>query len=161
MGEKKLTIAIMDAPYEKASTTTALRIISAALKKGVHVNVFAYEGAVNLAMRDQPPIEESRSRSVGSDSWQCSELRGKAGMSDRHNRQRLHQAPCQPQRRYRQTEGEGRGRLCCPGRSRRTRHLRQSMHYRSQNHPPHRRGGGFRPARPNLALVNNRRKSHA
>ena len=55
MGEKKLTIAIMDAPYEKASTTTALRIVSAALKKGVHVNVFAYEGAVSLTMKDQAP----------------------------------------------------------------------------------------------------------
>src|SRR5207248_555427 len=55
MAEKKLTIALMDAPYEKASTTTALRIVSAALQKGIHVNVFAYEGAVNLAMKDQAP----------------------------------------------------------------------------------------------------------
>jgi len=55
MANKKLTLAIMDAPYEKASTTTALRIISAALKKGIDVNVFAYEGAVNLAMKDQAP----------------------------------------------------------------------------------------------------------
>ena len=55
MAEKKLTLALMDAPYEKASTTTALRIVSAALKKGIHVNVFAYEGAVNLAMKDQAP----------------------------------------------------------------------------------------------------------
>ena len=55
MADKKLTIAIMDAPYEKASTTTAFRIVSAALKKGIHVNVFAYEGAVNLAMKDQAP----------------------------------------------------------------------------------------------------------
>jgi len=55
MANKKLTIAIMDAPYEKASTTTALRIVSAALKKGIDVNVFAYEGAVNLAMTDQAP----------------------------------------------------------------------------------------------------------
>ena len=48
MGDKKLTIGLMDAPYEKASTTTAFRIVSAALKKGIHVNVFAYEGAVYL-----------------------------------------------------------------------------------------------------------------
>ena len=53
--EKRLTIALMDAPYEKATTTTAMRIVSAALKKGIHVNVFAYEGAVNLAMKDQSP----------------------------------------------------------------------------------------------------------
>jgi len=45
MADKTLTITLMDAPYEKASTTTALRIVSAALKKGIHVNVFAYEGA--------------------------------------------------------------------------------------------------------------------
>ena len=55
MADKTLTIALMDAPYEKASTTTALRIVSAALKKGIHVNVFAYEGAVSLAMKDQAP----------------------------------------------------------------------------------------------------------
>jgi len=53
--EKRLTIALMDAPYEKATTTTAMRIVSAALKKGIHVNVFAYEGAVTLAMKDQVP----------------------------------------------------------------------------------------------------------
>jgi tRNA 2-thiouridine synthesizing protein D len=55
MSEKKLTIAIMDPPYESANTTTAFRIISSALKKGIHVNVFAYEGAVNLSMKDQAP----------------------------------------------------------------------------------------------------------
>ena len=55
MAEKKLTIALMDGPYEKAATTTALRMVSAALQKGIHVNVFAYEGAVNLAMKDQAP----------------------------------------------------------------------------------------------------------
>jgi tRNA 2-thiouridine synthesizing protein D len=45
----------MDAPYESANSTTAFRIIAAALKKGVHVNVFAYEGAVSLAVKDQAP----------------------------------------------------------------------------------------------------------
>jgi tRNA 2-thiouridine synthesizing protein D len=53
--EKTLTIAIMDAPYESANSTTALRIIHAALEKGVHTNVFAYEGAVNLTMKAQAP----------------------------------------------------------------------------------------------------------
>lgn len=52
---KTLTIAIMDAPYESASSTTALRIINTALEKGHNVNVFAYEGAVNLTMRAQQP----------------------------------------------------------------------------------------------------------
>ena len=48
-----LTIALMDAPYESETTTTALRIIDAAVRKGHKVNVFAYEGAVNLTMADQ------------------------------------------------------------------------------------------------------------
>lgn len=52
---KTLTIAIMDAPYESANSTTALRIIHAALKEGHNVNVFAYEGAVNLTMKAQQP----------------------------------------------------------------------------------------------------------
>jgi tRNA 2-thiouridine synthesizing protein D len=43
----------MDAPYESETTTTALRIIDAAVRKGHKVNVFAYEGAVNLTMADQ------------------------------------------------------------------------------------------------------------
>ena len=32
MSEKKLTLALMDPPYESANSTTALRIISAALQ---------------------------------------------------------------------------------------------------------------------------------
>lgn len=52
---KTLTVAIMDPPYESANSTTALRIIQAALLKGHNVNVFAYEGAVNLAMKGQQP----------------------------------------------------------------------------------------------------------
>ena len=54
-GEKTITIALMDPPYESATTTTALRIMDAALRKGINVNVFAYEGAVNLTMRGQAP----------------------------------------------------------------------------------------------------------
>ena len=38
---KTLTIAIMDAPYESADSTTALRIINSALEKRHNVNVFA------------------------------------------------------------------------------------------------------------------------
>ena len=52
---KKLTLALMDPPYESANSTTALRIISAALQRGIHVNVFAYEGAVCLPLKDQAP----------------------------------------------------------------------------------------------------------
>ena len=55
MTEKKLTLALMDPPYESANSTTALRIISAALQKGIHINVFAYEGAVCLPLKDQAP----------------------------------------------------------------------------------------------------------
>lgn len=50
-----LTVALMDPPYETQTTTTAFRIIDAALRKGHSVNVFAYEGAVNITMADQAP----------------------------------------------------------------------------------------------------------
>ena len=50
-----LTLALMDAPYEAAASTTALRIIASALRKGINVNVFAYEGAVSLTMKEQAP----------------------------------------------------------------------------------------------------------
>jgi tRNA 2-thiouridine synthesizing protein D len=52
---KTLTLAIMDAPYESARSTTALRIVDAALRRGHAVNVFAYEGAVSLTMKAQQP----------------------------------------------------------------------------------------------------------
>ena len=55
MKERTLTLALMDPPYESANSTTALRIISAALEQGINVNVFAYEGAVCLALKDQAP----------------------------------------------------------------------------------------------------------
>lgn len=55
MTEKKLTLALMNPPYESANSTTAFRIISAALRNGIHVNVFAYEGAVCLASKEQAP----------------------------------------------------------------------------------------------------------
>jgi tRNA 2-thiouridine synthesizing protein D len=55
MQERRITLALMDPPYESANSTTAFRIISAALKNGIHVNVFAYEGAVCLPLKDQAP----------------------------------------------------------------------------------------------------------
>ena len=55
MAERSLTVAIMDAPYEAAASTTAFRIIAAALEKGIDVNVFAYEGAVSLSVKEQAP----------------------------------------------------------------------------------------------------------
>ena len=53
MAGKTLTTAIMDAPYESLNSATALRMINAALQMGHNVNVFAYEGAVNLTKRAQ------------------------------------------------------------------------------------------------------------
>ena len=55
MSATSLTVALMDAPYEAAASTTAFRIIASALGRGINVNVFAYEGAVSLTMKDQAP----------------------------------------------------------------------------------------------------------
>ena len=52
---KTLTFVLNDPPYENARTTTALRLVGAALRKGYDVNVFAYEGAVSLAFAKQAP----------------------------------------------------------------------------------------------------------
>src|SRR5689334_24579870 len=43
---KTLAFVLMEAPHDSANTTTALRIIDAALRKGHNVHVMAYEGAV-------------------------------------------------------------------------------------------------------------------
>ena len=48
MSKPTLTFALMDAPFESARTTTAMRLIDAAIRHGCDVNVFAYEGAVLL-----------------------------------------------------------------------------------------------------------------
>lgn len=55
MSKQTLTVAVMDAPYEAAASTTAFRLVAAALARGVDVNVFAYEGAVSLTVKDQAP----------------------------------------------------------------------------------------------------------
>ncbi len=56
MAEKKtLTFALMDPPYENARTTTALRLVNLAVRRGFNVNVFAYEGAVNVPFAKQAP----------------------------------------------------------------------------------------------------------
>jgi tRNA 2-thiouridine synthesizing protein D len=51
--KKTLTFAIMDAPFEDARSTTALRLIAIAAKRGYDINVFAYEGAVSLPFAQQ------------------------------------------------------------------------------------------------------------
>ena len=54
MADKKtLTFALMDAPYENARTTTALRLIDIAARRGYDINVFAYEGAVYVPFAKQ------------------------------------------------------------------------------------------------------------
>jgi len=50
---KTLTFALMDPPFENARSTTALRLIDLAVKRGYNVNVFAYEGAVYLPFAKQ------------------------------------------------------------------------------------------------------------
>ena len=52
-GKKTLTFVLMDAPYEQARSTTALRLIGIAARRGYDVNVFAYEGAVSLPSKKQ------------------------------------------------------------------------------------------------------------
>ncbi|MDD9939688.1 MAG: DsrE family protein [Myxococcales bacterium] len=51
--KKTLTFAIMDAPFESARSTTAFRLMDAALRRGHDVRVFAYEGAVALTFDKQ------------------------------------------------------------------------------------------------------------
>ena len=53
--QKTLTFVLMDPPYENARSTTALRLVDAALRKGHHVKVFCYEGAVALSFAKQAP----------------------------------------------------------------------------------------------------------
>jgi tRNA 2-thiouridine synthesizing protein D len=49
----KITLGIMDPPYESANTTTAFRLIDCALRKGHEVFVFCYEGATALGYAGQ------------------------------------------------------------------------------------------------------------
>jgi sulfur relay (sulfurtransferase) complex TusBCD TusD component (DsrE family) len=56
MSDKKtMTFVLMDPPYENARTTTALRLIDLAVRRGHNVNVFAYEGAVYVPFVKQTP----------------------------------------------------------------------------------------------------------
>ena len=53
MSNRSLSLMIMDPPYESSNTMTAFRIVESALKKGIDVNVFAFEGAVSLGFAEQ------------------------------------------------------------------------------------------------------------
>ena len=55
MSNSTLTFVLNDPPYESARSTTALRLIDLAVKRGINVNVFAYEGAAALAFAKQKP----------------------------------------------------------------------------------------------------------
>jgi tRNA 2-thiouridine synthesizing protein D len=44
--KKTITFMLMDAPFEDARTTTAMRLMDIAARRGYDINVFAYEGAV-------------------------------------------------------------------------------------------------------------------
>ena len=50
-----LTFVLMDPPYENARSTTALRLLDIAVRRGYDVNVFAYEGAVVVPFAQQAP----------------------------------------------------------------------------------------------------------
>jgi tRNA 2-thiouridine synthesizing protein D len=50
-----LTFTLMDAPYEQARNTTAFRLLDLAVRRGYHVNVFCYEGAVGHSFARQAP----------------------------------------------------------------------------------------------------------
>lgn len=51
--KKTLTFVLNDPPFENARSTTALRLVDIALRRGFDVNVFAYEGAVALPFARQ------------------------------------------------------------------------------------------------------------
>jgi len=50
---KTLTFSFMEPPFESESTVTFFRLLDAALDRGTHVRIFAYEGAVALAFARQ------------------------------------------------------------------------------------------------------------
>src|SRR5215813_1953454 len=53
MQTRTLTFVLMDAPFESARTTTAMRLLDIAARRGYRLNVFAYEGAVSLTFARQ------------------------------------------------------------------------------------------------------------
>jgi|SRR5678815_1207191 tRNA 2-thiouridine synthesizing protein D len=53
MQTRTLTFVLMDAPFESARTTTAMRLLDIAARRGYQLNVFAYEGAVGLTFARQ------------------------------------------------------------------------------------------------------------
>ena len=62
MAKRTLTFAIMDPPYENPRSTTALRLVDIAVRRGHDVNVFAYEGAVTGPLSRNRTTRSSGSR---------------------------------------------------------------------------------------------------
>lgn len=50
-----LGFALMDAPFESARSTAAFRLLAIAARRGCHIKVFAYEGAVMQPFARQQP----------------------------------------------------------------------------------------------------------
>ena len=48
-----LTFSIMDGPFEQGRISTVFRLMAVAAERGYDLNVFAYEGAVNLPLAKQ------------------------------------------------------------------------------------------------------------
>lgn len=53
MADTTLTFMLMDPPFESTRSTTALRLLQIAAKRGYDINVLAYEGAVFLPFNGQ------------------------------------------------------------------------------------------------------------
>jgi tRNA 2-thiouridine synthesizing protein D len=53
MTKKRITISLMDGPFEQARTVTAFRLLDLAAERGYDATVFAYEGAVQLSFAGQ------------------------------------------------------------------------------------------------------------
>lgn len=51
----RITICLMDPPYESARTVTGMRLLHLAAERGYDTTVFAYEGAVALPFAKQTP----------------------------------------------------------------------------------------------------------
>lgn len=67
MEKKTFAFGFMDPPFESARTATFFRILSATIKKGYGIRVFAYEGAVGLSSSLQEAhgnVLHSRSASI-------------------------------------------------------------------------------------------------
>lgn len=50
-----LAFALMDAPFESERSVLAFRLLDIAARRGCHIKVFAYEGAVMLPFARQQP----------------------------------------------------------------------------------------------------------